>query len=79
VNTLAAGCDVVVAVGGAQVEAAGSAAGSYPAVRFVLVGSGTAGGNVAVVRAASASGVAADVDALLSDAIAGRFVGRVLS
>lgn len=76
VNTLAAGCDVVVAVGGAQVGAAGAAAGSFPAVKFVLVGSGTPGGNVAVVRAPSAAAVAADVEDLLSEAMAGRFAGR---
>jgi hypothetical protein len=44
-------CEVVLAVGDAQVKVAQADAGKHPAVRFVLVGDGVSGGgNVAAVK-----------------------------
>jgi hypothetical protein len=68
VNTLVQRkCDLVLAVGVTEASAVQARAKAYPAVRFVVVGSGAAGGNVTVIPPGSADGgrdaVAAAVEA----------------
>jgi hypothetical protein len=60
-------CDIIVAVGGAQVNAVGRDAARYPGVRFVVVGAPSTPGGANVSRTdADASAVAARVRPLVT-------------
>lgn len=63
-------CDVVLAVGRPEVTAAARTAPHYGKVGFVLVGGGTAGGNVSTVRVGD--GLRAEVAAAVERAVGKR-------
>lgn len=49
-------CEMIVAVGAAQVEAVESGAGRHPKIRFAVVGEGEGAANVTVVKPGSGAG-----------------------
>jgi hypothetical protein len=63
-------CDVVLAAGPAEVAAVLADAGQFPAVRFVVVGAGAAGGNVTGVDGSDPAGLRAEVASAVKAAIA---------
>jgi hypothetical protein len=78
INTLLVrNCDVLLAVGTSEVRAALSAADAFPKRHFVVVGAGSAAGNVAVVT--QGSDVSGHVAAVVQSAASGRFSGGVVS
>jgi basic membrane lipoprotein Med (substrate-binding protein (PBP1-ABC) superfamily) len=62
-------CDLVIAVGAAQVGAVKADAGSYPDVRFVVVGGDATAGNIVRVDAGPAAQVSAAVSRIVADAV----------
>lgn len=62
-------CQVIVAVGPAEVGAVRLVAVGYPQVRFAVVDQGAASANVIVVNAASSDEVRAAVDSLVSSEV----------
>ncbi len=62
-------CDLVVAVGPAQVAAVGADAGRYPAARFVTVGGTVSGSNVTAVVERSPERIRERVAALVRAAV----------
>ncbi|HKT00991.1 MAG TPA: hypothetical protein VJT31_15800 [Rugosimonospora sp.] len=76
VNTLVQRkCDLVLAVGGAEVAAAQGQARQFTSTHFVLVGSGSTQSNVTVVPGGSAAQVTSAVQQIVTKA-AGRVSGR---
>lgn len=65
------GCDLVVAVGQAQVGAVSADAAAYPDLRFVVVGGGAAGGNVSRIEGETPETVSAAVAETVSAAVGG--------
>jgi basic membrane lipoprotein Med (substrate-binding protein (PBP1-ABC) superfamily) len=62
-------CDVVVAVGPAQVDAVSAQAGRYPGIGFVAVGRARSGRNVTVVDGTSAQQVRDRISGLIRTAV----------
>lgn len=62
-------CDVIIAVGAAQVGAVAAEAARFPTVRFVVVGGGANGSNVTRVPGAPAQRVRTRVRDLVVDAV----------
>ncbi|MCW2142585.1 hypothetical protein BXY51_007175 [Actinoplanes cyaneus] len=61
------GCQVIIAVGDAQVTAATKVAGTNPEARFITVDSGTAAANVQVVSAGSLGDLRNSIEAKLAE------------
>ncbi len=69
-NSLAQGrCNLVLAAGAVPVGAVGKAAAQFPGTRFVVVGPGTAAGNVVVVTATTPEKVRPAVSRIVTDAV----------
>lgn len=72
-------CGLVLAVGTVEVQAAQAVAASNTAVDFVLVGAGSAGGNVAVVPTGKDAQVSSRVASLVEGTVHGYFHPGVVS
>ena len=72
-------CGLVLAVGDMEVRAAQSVAASNAGTDFVLVGGGSAAGNVALVAASEPSNTATKVATVVEAAVSGRFHPGVVS
>lgn len=72
-------CDVILAVGAAEVATVQAVAAQHAAKRFVLVGGGSPAANIAVLPQAGVSSVASRVQSVLQEAVAGDFRSGVVS
>lgn len=72
-------CGVIVAVGAVEVATVQSIAAARPSGRFVLVGGGSATGNVVVLPVPGIVSVTSRVDAVVRSAVSGSFHPGVVS